>query len=145
MFHWKQNSSLSYYTHYTPSELCGCVRVLHRLFCFGPGRDLPAIREKYSQHRVSVSNIRVLADENYVLCLIFYSGAKCPTLYLLSVQICCKEVLPSINPHWVLRGCNPLEAEVNYQLVWDWSVQIAVHARNARGLVVSWLIDVHKL
>ncbi|CAN6326241.1 unnamed protein product [Urochloa humidicola] len=45
------NSSLSYYTQYTPSELCGCVRVLHRLFCFGPGRDLPAIREKYSQHK----------------------------------------------------------------------------------------------
>ncbi|XP_039798777.1 cyclin-A1-4-like isoform X5 [Panicum virgatum] len=45
------NSSLSYYTQYTPSELCGCVRVLHRLFCFGPGRDVPAIREKYSQHK----------------------------------------------------------------------------------------------
>ncbi|XP_072148694.1 cyclin-A1-4 isoform X3 [Setaria viridis] len=46
-----QNSSLSYYTQYTPSELRCCVRVLHRLFCFGPGRDLPAIREKYSQHK----------------------------------------------------------------------------------------------
>ncbi|CAL4910955.1 unnamed protein product [Urochloa decumbens] len=45
------NSSLSYYTQYTPSELRGCVRVLHRLFRFGPGRDLPAIREKYSQHK----------------------------------------------------------------------------------------------
>ncbi|CAO1946840.1 unnamed protein product [Urochloa humidicola] len=40
------NSSLSYYTQYTPSELHGCVRVLHRLFRFGPGRDPPAIREK---------------------------------------------------------------------------------------------------
>ncbi|KAJ1262475.1 hypothetical protein BS78_09G110500 [Paspalum vaginatum] len=45
------NSSLSYYTQYTPSELHGCVRVLHRLFCFGPGSNLPAIREKYSQHK----------------------------------------------------------------------------------------------
>ncbi|CAN6340109.1 unnamed protein product [Urochloa humidicola] len=45
------NSSLSYYTQYTPSELRCCVRVLHRLFRFGPGRDLPAIREKYSQHK----------------------------------------------------------------------------------------------
>ncbi|KAF8725498.1 hypothetical protein HU200_020025 [Digitaria exilis] len=45
------NSSLSYYTRYTPSDLHGCVRVLHRLFCFGPGRNLPAIREKYSQHK----------------------------------------------------------------------------------------------
>ncbi|KAG2623739.1 hypothetical protein PVAP13_3KG078727 [Panicum virgatum] len=45
------NSSLSYYTRYTPSELRVCVRVLHRLFRFGPGRDLPAIRGKYSQHK----------------------------------------------------------------------------------------------
>ena len=60
MFNRKQNSSLSYYTQYTPSELCGCVRVLHRLFRFGPGRDLPAIRGKYSQHKVSVSILRWL-------------------------------------------------------------------------------------
>ncbi|XP_062179220.1 cyclin-A1-4-like isoform X2 [Phragmites australis] len=45
------NSTLSYYTQYTPSELHGCVRVLHRLFCVGPGSHLPAIREKYSQHK----------------------------------------------------------------------------------------------
>lgn len=45
------NSSLSYYTRYTPSELRGCVRVLHRLFRLGPGSNLPAIREKYSQHK----------------------------------------------------------------------------------------------
>ncbi|KAL6865286.1 hypothetical protein ACP4OV_016437 [Aristida adscensionis] len=45
------NSTLSYYTQYTPSELHGCVRVLHQLFCVGPGINLPAIREKYSQHK----------------------------------------------------------------------------------------------
>lgn len=67
MFNPKQNSSLSYYTRYTPSELRGCVRILHRLFCFGPGRNLPAIREKYSQHKVRVSIIRVIADDNYFL------------------------------------------------------------------------------
>ncbi|KXG21616.1 cyclin-A1-4 [Sorghum bicolor] len=45
------NSTLSYYTRYTPSELRGCVRLLHRLFRLGPGSNLPAIREKYSQHK----------------------------------------------------------------------------------------------
>ncbi|GJN35723.1 hypothetical protein PR202_gb24526 [Eleusine coracana subsp. coracana] len=44
-------STLSYYTQYTPSELRGCVRVLHRLFCVGPGSNIPAVREKYSQHK----------------------------------------------------------------------------------------------
>uniref|UniRef100_A0A0A9DE20 B-like cyclin n=1 Tax=Arundo donax TaxID=35708 RepID=A0A0A9DE20_ARUDO len=45
------NPTLSYYTQYAPSELRGCIRVLHRLFCVGPGSNLPAIREKYSQHK----------------------------------------------------------------------------------------------
>lgn len=45
------NPTLSYYTQYKPSELRDCVKVLHRLFCVGPGSNLPAIREKYSQHK----------------------------------------------------------------------------------------------
>ncbi|CAM0957311.1 unnamed protein product [Alopecurus aequalis] len=46
-----RNTSLSYHTQYKPSELCDCVKVLHRLFRVGPGSKLPAIREKYSQHK----------------------------------------------------------------------------------------------
>ncbi|XP_062188909.1 cyclin-A1-2-like isoform X2 [Phragmites australis] len=45
------NSTLAHYTQYKPSELCDCVKALHRLFSVGPGRNLPAIREKYSQHK----------------------------------------------------------------------------------------------
>ncbi|XP_066400739.1 cyclin-A1-2-like [Miscanthus floridulus] len=45
------NSTLAHYTQYKPSELSDCVKALHRLFSVGPGSNLPAIREKYSQHK----------------------------------------------------------------------------------------------
>ncbi|XP_072998464.1 cyclin-A1-4-like isoform X3 [Typha latifolia] len=45
------NATLGHYTLYKPSELCDCVKALHRLFCSGPGSNLPSIREKYSQHK----------------------------------------------------------------------------------------------
>ncbi|XP_062202772.1 cyclin-A1-1-like [Phragmites australis] len=45
------NSTLAEYTQYKPSELCDCVKALHRLFSVGPVGNLPAIREKYSQHK----------------------------------------------------------------------------------------------
>ncbi|KAJ1685045.1 hypothetical protein LUZ63_016435 [Rhynchospora breviuscula] len=45
------SATLSHYTLYKPSELRDCVNVLNRLFCNGPGSNLPAIREKYSQHK----------------------------------------------------------------------------------------------
>ncbi|KAJ1696460.1 hypothetical protein LUZ63_004972 [Rhynchospora breviuscula] len=45
------SATLSHYTLYKPSELRECVNVLHRLFCDGSGSNLPAIKEKYSQHK----------------------------------------------------------------------------------------------
>ncbi|XP_003566081.1 cyclin-A1-1-like [Brachypodium distachyon] len=45
------NSTLAHYTQYKASELCDCVKELQRLFCVAPGSKLPAIREKYSQHK----------------------------------------------------------------------------------------------
>uniref|UniRef100_A0A452Y8Q7 Cyclin C-terminal domain-containing protein n=1 Tax=Aegilops tauschii subsp. strangulata TaxID=200361 RepID=A0A452Y8Q7_AEGTS len=45
------NTTLSYHTQYKPSTLRDCVKVLHRLFRVGLGSNLPAIREKYSQHK----------------------------------------------------------------------------------------------
>ncbi|KAE8817452.1 Ttam-3A [Hordeum vulgare] len=45
------NSILAHYTQYKPSELCDCMKALHRLFSVGPGSNLPATREKYSQHK----------------------------------------------------------------------------------------------
>ncbi|KAK8451794.1 hypothetical protein SEVIR_5G005850v4 [Setaria viridis] len=45
------NSTLAHYTQYKPSQLCDCVKALHHLFSVGPASNLPAIREKYSQHK----------------------------------------------------------------------------------------------
>ncbi|XP_020206943.1 cyclin-A1-1 isoform X2 [Cajanus cajan] len=45
------NSTLQHYTLYRPSDLCACVKDLHRLCCSNHDSNLPAIREKYSQHK----------------------------------------------------------------------------------------------
>ncbi|XP_010925928.1 cyclin-A1-4 isoform X1 [Elaeis guineensis] len=45
------NATLGHYTLYKPSELLDCVKVLHRLFRNSAGSSLPAVREKYSQHK----------------------------------------------------------------------------------------------
>ncbi|KAK9080109.1 hypothetical protein SSX86_001784 [Deinandra increscens subsp. villosa] len=45
------NSTLKHYTQYQPSELSECVNALHTLVCECPSSSLPAIREKYSQHK----------------------------------------------------------------------------------------------
>ncbi|XP_068637672.1 cyclin-A1-4 isoform X2 [Aristolochia californica] len=45
------NATLRHYTLYKSSELRECVKALHRLFCNSHGSNLPAIREKYSQHK----------------------------------------------------------------------------------------------
>ncbi|EOY16382.1 Cyclin A1,1 isoform 1 [Theobroma cacao] len=45
------NSTLQHYTLYKPSDLCDCVKDLHRLCCNNQNSTLPAIREKYNQHK----------------------------------------------------------------------------------------------
>ncbi|KAH0448638.1 hypothetical protein IEQ34_022438 [Dendrobium chrysotoxum] len=45
------NATLVHYTQYKPSQLCDCVKSLHRLCCNSSSNNLPAIREKYSQHK----------------------------------------------------------------------------------------------
>ncbi|GKU98476.1 hypothetical protein SLEP1_g11480 [Rubroshorea leprosula] len=45
------NSTLLHYTLYTPSDLIDCVKDLHGLCCNSLNSTLPAIREKYSQHK----------------------------------------------------------------------------------------------
>ncbi|KAL8141231.1 hypothetical protein V2J09_007252 [Rumex salicifolius] len=45
------NSTLQHYTLYEPSRLQDCVRALHQLCLNGNTSNLPAIREKYSQHK----------------------------------------------------------------------------------------------
>ena len=48
-----QNSTLQHYTQYKAMELRGCVKDLQRLCSTAHGSTLPAVREKYSQHKVS--------------------------------------------------------------------------------------------
>ncbi|TKY56116.1 Cyclin-A1-1 protein [Spatholobus suberectus] len=45
------NSTLQHYMLYRPSDLGACVKDLHRLCCSSHNSNLPAIREKYSQHK----------------------------------------------------------------------------------------------
>ncbi|XP_075648168.1 cyclin-A1-4-like [Castanea sativa] len=45
------NSTLRHYTLYQASDLSDCVKALHSLCHNGSNSNLPAIREKYSQHK----------------------------------------------------------------------------------------------
>ncbi|KAH7524539.1 hypothetical protein FEM48_Zijuj06G0130200 [Ziziphus jujuba var. spinosa] len=45
------NSTLRYYTFYKASDLSDCVKALHHLYRNGISSNLPAVREKYSQHK----------------------------------------------------------------------------------------------
>ncbi|BAT78675.1 Cyclin-A1-1 G2/mitotic-specific cyclin-A1-1 [Vigna angularis] len=45
------NSTLQHYTLYQAFDLCVCVKDLHRLCGNSSNSNLPAIREKYSQHK----------------------------------------------------------------------------------------------
>ncbi|TQD99660.1 hypothetical protein C1H46_014718 [Malus baccata] len=45
------NSTLRHYTLYQASDLFDCVKALHQLCCNGCGSNLPAVREKYCQHK----------------------------------------------------------------------------------------------
>ncbi|XP_057795703.1 cyclin-A1-1 isoform X2 [Salvia miltiorrhiza] len=45
------NATLQHYTLYQPSELRDCVLALHGFCCNSNNSSLPAIREKYSQHK----------------------------------------------------------------------------------------------
>ncbi|KAM7507776.1 hypothetical protein LguiA_018229 [Lonicera macranthoides] len=45
------NPTLRHYTLYQPSDLQDCVKSVHSLCCDSVNSSLPAIREKYSQHK----------------------------------------------------------------------------------------------
>ncbi|EFJ26373.1 hypothetical protein SELMODRAFT_412894 [Selaginella moellendorffii] len=45
------NGTLRHYTGYCASELAQCVRDIHELQCNTKGCGLPAVREKYKQHK----------------------------------------------------------------------------------------------
>jgi cyclin A len=86
------NSTLSFYTQYKPSDLCNCAKGLHRLFLVGPGGNLRAVREKYSQHKVSEVKIRPLLLER----IYFYLVINC--FYHLSICSQYKFVAKKYSP-----------------------------------------------
>ncbi|KAL6962215.1 hypothetical protein U1Q18_037171 [Sarracenia purpurea var. burkii] len=43
--------TLMHYTLYKPSDMCDCVKAMHRPCFYNYNSSLPAIREKYSQHK----------------------------------------------------------------------------------------------
>jgi len=100
---WKQNSTLAHYTQYKPSELSDCVKALHRLCSVGSGTNLPAIREKYSQHKVIGPGPKFL--QLTALLIVLMGSSPFPS----SVQICCKEAVSTTNPYWILSGCDMLD------------------------------------
>lgn len=58
-----QNSTLQHYTLYKPSNLFECVKDLHKLCCNNNNSTLPAIREKYSQHKVNKDWVHQMFDK----------------------------------------------------------------------------------
>ncbi|KAK9145372.1 hypothetical protein Sjap_005275 [Stephania japonica] len=88
------NATLVHYTLYKPSELCACVKALHRLFCNSYNTSLPAIREKYSQHKVAIrkqyssktfTNVFSIIDEQI--------NDSNKSLSIWSVQTCYRKVV----------------------------------------------------
>ncbi|KAF7816826.1 cyclin-A1-4-like [Senna tora] len=60
------NSTLRHYTSYQSWDLCDCVNALHWLCCHG-SYNLPAIREKYSQHKMyTLTKFAYIVPHNYV-------------------------------------------------------------------------------
>lgn len=88
---WKQNATLQHYTLYQPSDLGECVKDLHRLCCDNQNSSLPAIREKYSQHKVN-KDLSLILHNPYLIMPNWHF------LLLISVQVCSQDVLPINNP-----------------------------------------------
>lgn len=87
----QQNSTLQHYTLYKASDLCNCVKDLHLLCYNNHSSSLPAIREKYSQHKVRVRVYLYSFVHHRFSFWCFLSN------FFVSVQICGSEVVSSIN------------------------------------------------
>jgi hypothetical protein len=109
----QQNSTLQHYTLYEPVDLSDCVKDLHRLCCGNHNSTLPAIREKYSQHKVNkILILSLLLSISYIAWTLVLGwgmvwSARVLILsglftFFVAVQICSKEVLPSFNTWGIL-------------------------------------------
>ncbi|THG05964.1 hypothetical protein TEA_008371 [Camellia sinensis var. sinensis] len=89
------NSTLRHYTLYQPSDLSECVKALHSLCCNSLSSSLPAIREKYSQHKnLKMSFLR--SSALYQLLVTFHSLRWMPCQSWAFLR------WPSLDSIWVL-------------------------------------------
>lgn len=140
-FFLQQSSTLQHYTLYQPSDLCVCVKELHRLFCNSPNSNLPAIKEKYSQHKVKR---RTLSPSSFLgsTSKFFYSIQPVWVVFLIvfvcvSVQICGQEVLPSFNTFRIFPELRGDDSPISSWIGLDWhSISL-----QRKALLVSALVD----
>lgn len=123
----QQNSTLQHYTLYEPVDLSDCVKDLHRLCCGNHNSTLPAIREKYSQHKVnkililslllSISHIAWTLVPGWGMVwsarVLILSGLF---TFFVAVQICSKEVLPSFNTWGILPEPRLLDSWISFNI-----------------------------
>ncbi|CAL5384851.1 unnamed protein product [Camellia sinensis] len=77
--------TLRHYTLYKPSDLRDCVKAIHRLVCNIHSSSLPAIREKYSQHKFTNLLQRRTALPQYLRSSLLTSATRHPVLLKCSV------------------------------------------------------------
>lgn len=80
-----QNATLQHYTLYQPSDLRDCVKELHRLCCNSQSSSLPAIREKYSQHKVRKISQSFLSHTS---CQLVHKGMSSLKVTFVFVEFC---------------------------------------------------------
>jgi len=98
----QQNSTLQHYTLYQPSDLSVCVKDLHRLCCNSPNSNLPAIREKYSQHKVNNLPLHLLFFVKFVAPIISVWVISHNLFVFQYKYVAKKHCPPSIPPEFFL-------------------------------------------
>lgn len=117
---WEQNSTLHHYTLYQPSDLSECVKDLHRLCSNNHNSSLPAIREKYSQHKVNKKKWKKLVTQTEYVNMFYYSLMT--FFAFVSVQVCGKEVRSSVCTSGVFPELKKAKPELDAKLVLQYSV-----------------------
>lgn len=137
----EQNSTLQHYTHYQPQDLYDCVKDLHRLCSNSHSSSLPAIRDKYSQHKVSKVSPR--PPQVYVVYLLCFLS-KLHSLILPQYKYAAKKHCPPLIPqeffcNWKLHGT--LQCSVGHTSGALSSRQQALIACNGVLILISFLIS----
>lgn len=96
----EQDSTLQHYTGYKASELKECVTALHELQCNTKKCTLPAIREKYCQHKV---NLHCTFCQMHDWVWLFHLRNGCSDIdFCPAVQMCIQASASNCSASWVL-------------------------------------------